>query len=272
MRRPMNRVPPMTVIRIGPPDQVRNRAGKPVRAGRNGSGSGRGTIARMQDLTVADHVAAIHREGELMAAAVARGDLDATVPTCPDWTLRELTHHLGRTHHWAAAHVEQARSEPQSAAESEASGARCRPTPTSSTGTAPRTRRLVAALRAAPADLACWSFLPASSPLAFWARRQAHETAIHRADAQGGSGPIDPVPVDFAVDGIDELLMGFYDRPADGSGARTRAPSLSVPARRAGWSTLDLMAPARSAATGRRTVPYRARPVICTSRCGTGVG
>jgi len=67
-------------------------------------------------------------------------------------------------------------------------------------------------LRAAPADLACWSFLPASSPLAFWARRQAHETGIHRADAQGCSGPIDPVPADFAVDGIDELLMCFYNR------------------------------------------------------------
>ena len=48
--------------------------------------------------------------------------------------------------------------------------------------------------------------------MAFWARRQAHETAIHRADAQACSGPIDPVPADFAVDGIDELLMCFYNR------------------------------------------------------------
>lgn len=36
----------------------------------------------------------------------------------------------------------------------------------------------------------CWTFLDAPSPLAFWARRQAHETAIHRADAQlAADGP-----------------------------------------------------------------------------------
>ena len=166
----------------------------------------------MPDLTVVDHIAAIHREGELAASAVARGDLEAIVPTCPDWTLRELAHHLGRVHHWAAAHVELARPEPLSEAEAEAEWGEM----PADAGVVEWYRganaRLVAALRNAPADLVCWSFLPASSPLAFWARRQAHETAIHRADAQGCSGPIDPVPADFAVDGIDELLMCFYNR------------------------------------------------------------
>jgi len=71
---------------------------------------------------------------------------------------------------------------------------------------------LVATLEAAPADLACWRFLPAPSPLAFWARRQAHETAVHRADAQVAAGAIDAVDQDFAVDGVDELLLGFYSR------------------------------------------------------------
>jgi len=166
----------------------------------------------MRDLTVADHVAAIHREGELMAAAVARGDLDATVPTCPDWTLRELAHHLGRTHHWASAYVEQPRPEPLSTEEEQAAWGEMPADSELVDWYRGANARLVAALRAAPADLACWSFLPASSPLAFWARRQAHETAIHRADAQGCSGPVDPVPADFAVDGIDELLMCFYNR------------------------------------------------------------
>jgi uncharacterized protein (TIGR03083 family) len=73
--------------------------------------------------------------------------------------------------------------------------------------------RLVGDLRAAPADLACWSFLPAPTPLGFWARRQAHETAIHRADAQSALGDIDGYPVGFAADGVDELLLGFFSRP-----------------------------------------------------------
>jgi uncharacterized protein (TIGR03083 family) len=73
---------------------------------------------------------------------------------------------------------------------------------------------LVAALTSAPPDLACWSFLPAPSPLEFWARRQAHETAIHRADGQGAIGEVDGWPEEFAVDGIEELLFAFYARRA----------------------------------------------------------
>jgi uncharacterized protein (TIGR03083 family) len=72
---------------------------------------------------------------------------------------------------------------------------------------------LVDALRAAPADISCWTFLPAPSPLAFWARRQAHETAIHRVDAEqaGGEAVTSSDPA-FAADGIDELIMGFLAR------------------------------------------------------------
>jgi uncharacterized protein (TIGR03083 family) len=71
---------------------------------------------------------------------------------------------------------------------------------------------LVDAINRAPADLECWSFLPAPSPLAFWARRQAHETTIHRADVEAAGGkPLDVEPT-LAVDGIDELLLGFYKR------------------------------------------------------------
>ncbi len=72
---------------------------------------------------------------------------------------------------------------------------------------------LVQTLRDAPGDLACFTFLPAPSPLAFWARRQAHETAIHRGDAQAAcraAGSFDPA---LALDGIDEILTGFAARP-----------------------------------------------------------
>ena len=59
----------------------------------------------------------------------------------------------------------------------------------------------------------CWHFLPAPSPLAFWARRQAHETAVHRFDAQAARGGTPDEPGrDFAADGIDELLRGFHAR------------------------------------------------------------
>jgi uncharacterized protein (TIGR03083 family) len=71
---------------------------------------------------------------------------------------------------------------------------------------------LVGALRNAPDDLETWTFLEAATPLAFWARRQAHETAIHRVDAESATGATTGFPADFAADGIDELLLRFVAR------------------------------------------------------------
>jgi hypothetical protein len=49
--------------------------------------------------------------------------------------------------------------------------------------------------------------------LVFWGRRQAHETEIHRVDAESASDSITDVPTVLAVDGIDEMLFGFAARP-----------------------------------------------------------
>jgi uncharacterized protein (TIGR03083 family) len=56
-----------------------------------------------------------------------------------------------------------------------------------------------------PADAPAWTWAP-SGTVGFWQRRQAHETAVHRVDAEQARGPAAPVPRDFAVDGIDEWL------------------------------------------------------------------
>ena len=73
-------------------------------------------------------------------------------------------------------------------------------------------RALVEALAGADPAVRCWSFLPAPSPLAFWARRQAHETAVHRADVESAIGSTPAWAPAFAVDGIEELLRAFFAR------------------------------------------------------------
>lgn len=161
-------------------------------------------------MLIDEHVTALRREGELMALALARADLDRTVSTCPEWTVRELSHHVGRVHRWAATHVRERLVEQLPDSEEERVWGVM---PADSDLVAWFTeghQQLVDALSSAPAELICWVFLPAPSPLAFWARRQAHETAIHRADTEGTFGPVTGVDVDFAVDGIDELLLCFY--------------------------------------------------------------
>jgi uncharacterized protein (TIGR03083 family) len=43
----------------------------------------------------------------------------------------------------------------------------------------------------------------------FWARRQLHETAVHRADAEFAAGREPAIDADVAADGIDEFLLNL---------------------------------------------------------------
>src|SRR5262249_56161546 len=47
-----------------------------------------------------------------LAEIASQADLTARVPTCPDWTLRQLITHVGRAHRWAAAIVATNAAEP----------------------------------------------------------------------------------------------------------------------------------------------------------------
>jgi uncharacterized protein (TIGR03083 family) len=156
------------------------------------------------------HLAHLVEHGHALADSAAAAGLDAPVPTCPDWRVRDLVTHQSQVHRWARSYVATGRTTPPAAEDS----------PEEPPGDADLLdwyraghEAIVASLRAAPDDLACWSFLPAPSPRQFWAKRQAHETAIHRVDADLAAGRTTPIDPALAVDGIDELLHGFFARP-----------------------------------------------------------
>lgn len=165
--------------------------------------------AMLHGMEIAAHIHALDEQGRALATAVGDAGMAAAVPTCPGWTVRRLVEHLGKVHRWAATYVREGR-----AAFGGGSARMATPPPVDDLldwfveGHA----ALVGSLRAAPADLDCWTFLRAPSPLAFWARRQAHETAIHRADADAACGVVPTYEAAFAEDGIGELLEGFYSR------------------------------------------------------------
>src|SRR5262249_1019706 len=131
-----------------------------------------------------------------------------------------LLKHLGYVHRWAAGYVrEQHPRWVDRASEAEILGGG--PGDEALTGWfRDGHAALVHALEAADPGMTCWTFLEAPSPLAVWARRQAHETAIHRLDAQqaaagaGAAGEPAFTP-QFAADGVDELIMGFLGRDAE---------------------------------------------------------
>ncbi|HEX4176619.1 MAG TPA: maleylpyruvate isomerase family mycothiol-dependent enzyme [Acidimicrobiales bacterium] len=170
-------------------------------------------------MEVATWIETLRDEGARMTAAARATSADAPVPTCPEWMSRDLIRHTGGIHRWATRFVAEARAEPGSQTLEEVAGGW------------PGNEELadwfeagyiglVAALEAAPPDLQCWTFLPAPSPLAMWSRRQAHETAIHRVDAELTAGRtldhLSPFTPAFAADGVDELLTCFVPRRSTG--------------------------------------------------------
>ena len=162
-------------------------------------------------METAEHITRLREEGELFARAATAAGLDAEVPTCPGWQVRDLVQHLGGVHRWATAYVVTGNPNPSNEKEDAryfaAIGDRELLPAYQSAHAA-----LVEALCGAPPDLACWTFLTAPSPLAFWARRQAHETTIHRVDAEAAAGMPSSCAPRFGADGIDELLNGFFSR------------------------------------------------------------
>ncbi|MCT4353855.1 maleylpyruvate isomerase family mycothiol-dependent enzyme [Streptomyces sp. Je 1-79] len=172
-------------------------------------------------MTIDEHIAALATAGRALAETAAEAGSDAEVATCPGWRVRDLLRHTTMVHRWATGFVAERYTsyhpddgEPD--LDGEALLAHFREGHV----------RLVDALRAAPESLECWTLMAAPSPLAFWARRQAHETAVHRADAESAlpdrhPGPVDPA---LAADGIDELLRAFHAR--ERSRVRTPEPRI----------------------------------------------
>jgi len=176
-------------------------------------------------MRIGKHVECVSEQGAALLDAARAAGLDADVPTCPGWTVRSLLGHVGTVHRWATTFVRDGMA-------ATAGGTHSRTAEAPADGLeewfAEGHHALVTALTEAAPDLDCWTFLPAPSPLAFWARRQAHETAIHRADAESGLGNIPTYEPALAADGIDEMIAGFMAR---NGGRLTADPPVSLAVR-----------------------------------------
>jgi uncharacterized protein (TIGR03083 family) len=159
----------------------------------------------------ADYYAGIESGAAAIGALVAAGDLARPVPSCPDWTLRELAVHVGRVHRWAAqitatraGRPPEFRSLPDGRFPGEPAG--------QAQWLAAGARQAVAAIEEAGQD-PVWAF-GALAPASFWGRRMCHETLVHAADARlaAGLAPAE-IPPAVAADGIDEWLTVMMPPP-----------------------------------------------------------
>ncbi|GAA1753428.1 maleylpyruvate isomerase family mycothiol-dependent enzyme [Aeromicrobium alkaliterrae] len=146
---------------------------------------------------------AMHRFAELSAAAFG----NEPVPSCPGWTIDDLTEHVGTVHRWAAAILlsGQRLDDPHGVLVTEP-----RSEWYASTASA-----LLEVVRAVPADEPTPNFARVQETAAFWPRRQMHETTIHVVDASLALGlGLDgwPIAPELAADGVEEVLSVFFAR------------------------------------------------------------
>jgi hypothetical protein len=151
--------------------------------------------SRYLECLAADH-------GDLRDAA-ASVELTVPVPNCPGWTMGDLVFHVAevylhkvtvmRTGEWPEQW-------PPPGAEHEA------PLPLLGRGYG----QLIAEFGARQPTDAVPTWYDPDETVAFWIRRMAQETVIHRIDAEQAAGlPVTVVPDDLAVDGVDEVLKRF---------------------------------------------------------------
>jgi uncharacterized protein (TIGR03083 family) len=163
-------------------------------------------VSPFAPLTPDASLAHLERSVTTYDALLARGDLDAPVPSCPGWTLLDLTHHLGGIHRWATAAITEKRSMNDDEIVLPDRGGTRSWFLDGATG-------LVRVLRETPPETEVWAFGPKPRTAAFWFRRQALETAVHAWDAAGALGTaIDPIDAALALDGIDEVRRMFFPR------------------------------------------------------------
>src|SRR5262245_492946 len=132
-------------------------------------------------------------------ADAADGNIRAEVPTCPGWRVRDLVAHVAQVY--------------EHKIECTGLGKAPDPWPPEWPGAAdpvPWYRdahaRLLTMFDEHDAASPSATWWPADQTVGFWARRMAHETAVHRVDAELAHGASTPVDAALATDGVDEIL------------------------------------------------------------------
>jgi uncharacterized protein (TIGR03083 family) len=155
-------------------------------------------------------LAALRTEGPAMRAAFERAagnaaGWSAEVPPCPDWQVRSLVQHVGRVYRWVRWHVSRGTtSRPE--VSSQEMPVELPPDRALIGWWDEEYQQLLTLLETLDPALPAWNWAPAPKLAGFWHRRMAHETAVHRWDAQVSAGQVEPIEARLAVDGVAEVL------------------------------------------------------------------
>lgn len=139
-----------------------------------------------------------------ISALARQGSLDEPVDHLNRWKVRDVVAHLGGVHRWATRIVTERSIAGPSFKKSKLDGIElCDWFDEGAAG-------LLETFRRHELDEPCPNFNPGSErTIAWWVRRQAHESTVHRWDIEVTLGDVTPIAPNLAVDGIDEFLDVF---------------------------------------------------------------
>ncbi|WP_197322004.1 maleylpyruvate isomerase family mycothiol-dependent enzyme [Saccharomonospora sp. NB11] len=187
----------------------------------------------MRSGSVIDHgrlLDAIGYEAELLVEVSRSGSPEAAVPTCPGWTLSEVVRHVGSVHraasHWVL-HGEAPRRWQRDPVPGQTVQGYLR-------DGAEGLRDVLAARTPTTSAATWWDDDPTAG---FWYRRMAHETTMHRVDAERALGvESSEIAHDVALDGIDEALLLWFGHRLPMLGVTgTRTATVAVAAAGCRW-------------------------------------
>lgn len=150
--------------------------------------------------------AEIVAQTDRLRACIEDADLTVPVPSCPGWNAGQLLRHLGGAHRWVETIVRT--RAPQPPADDhfrDLSGFTREDPAVVGPWLAEGAAQLADTLRAAGPDAEVWTPIPTGTPV-FFARRMAHETVIHRADATLAVGAEFTLDEEVALDAFDEWM------------------------------------------------------------------
>ncbi|HEU5109911.1 MAG TPA: maleylpyruvate isomerase family mycothiol-dependent enzyme [Micromonosporaceae bacterium] len=148
---------------------------------------------------------ALRSDGPAFRAAAAGADADTAVPTCPEWTVPDLVRHLGAAYAWASEHVVRGVTSAPERTLADAAAA-APPWPATLDWWDAEYARAVERMEATDPEAPAWNPMPMPKKAAFWQRRFAHHTSVHRWDAQVAVGATEPIEAKLAADGISEAM------------------------------------------------------------------
>jgi len=150
-----------------------------------------------------DYLDWIARDSETFASVLGTTPLDAGVPGCPEWLLRDLAWHLGRVQRFWAGVV-------RAGGDAQPAFPEAQPTPGDDFDFAPwvreSTAELIDALRHAEPTAPAWTWWRDDRTAGAIARHQVQEAAVHRWDAQSAAGHPEPIAPEVADDGVAEFV------------------------------------------------------------------